>query len=86
MDALAYPLIGLAAGLTGGWFKSSLLPGALGAVSVAAIIGIVELNQSALHAADYVQLAMGVTLATLISFVGSIASIRIRRHLGRSRK
>lgn len=79
-------MVGFAAGLIGGWVKPSVTPGALAAMLVASIIGIVELNQSALHAADYVQLGMNIVLATLMSFVGSIASIRIREHLGRSRK
>ncbi|ODT01338.1 MAG: hypothetical protein ABS49_01690 [Erythrobacter sp. SCN 62-14] len=79
-------MVGFAAGLIGGWVKSSVTPGMLAAVSAASIIGIVGINQSALHAADYVQLGMNIVLATLMSFVGSIASIKIREHLGRSRK
>jgi uncharacterized protein YacL len=86
LDAFAYSLIGLAAGLIGGWIRSTVLPGALAAVAVALIIGIVALNKSALHAADYVQLAIGIILATIMSFLGSMASMRIREHLGRSRK
>ncbi|MGY6551125.1 MAG: hypothetical protein ACXIT4_04425 [Erythrobacter sp.] len=86
MDALVYPLVGFAAGLIGGWIKSSVLPGALAAVSLASIIGIIEINQSALHAADYVQLVISIILAGVMSFIGSTASISIREHFGRSRK
>ena len=78
-----YPLIGLLTGMIGGWFWQNLKPGMIGAVLIASLAGIAGGLDDRIGITG---LGLGITLAALMSFFGTVAGSRLRGHFERKKK
>ncbi len=83
MGPAIYPWIGLLAGLFGGWLWQNLRPGIIAAIVIALLVGALTKFSDGVDALDFLIVGLGVTLAALMSFFGSVAGTRLRDYFER---
>ena len=80
MPPVAYPLIGFITGMIGGWIWQNIKPGIIAAFVIALLAGSILTGTDRTDRFDYLGVGLGVFLATLTSFFGSIAGTRLKDH------
>lgn len=83
MGEAIYPWIGFLAGLVGGWFWQNLKPGIIAAIVIALLVGAFTKFSDGIDTLDYMIVGLGVILAALTSFFGTIAGTRLKDHFKR---